>query len=199
MIRVTLLDDHPAVRAGLDTILAAHRDLHLIGSAADEDQLRGLLQGTHPDVLILDRHHPGRDGLQICLQVCLAPDPPAIILYSATTSPVRAVAAAVAGANAVVEKSSPARTLIDAIRTVATDPRVAPPVPPSTIREAASRLNPSEHAILAMRIAGHSPAHIATTLGTPEHAVINRTKAILAELARPIATPPARALATTAA
>lgn len=84
MIRVALLDDHPAVRAGLDVILAQHPDLDLVGSAANEGELWSVLTRTRPEVLVLDLHHPGRDGLQICLQVKLATDPPAVVLYSAT-------------------------------------------------------------------------------------------------------------------
>ena len=61
-----------------------------------------------------DLHHPGRDGLALCLQIKRQPDAPAALLYSAYTPAALLVAAAVAGADAIVSKSSTAATLIEA-------------------------------------------------------------------------------------
>lgn len=196
MVRVALLDDHPAVRAGLDAILAPQPDLDLVGSATNENELWTLLARTRPEVLILDLHHPGRDGLQICLRIKLAADPPGLVLYSATTSAGLAAAAAVAGANALVGKSSAASTLTDAIRRVARDSTAVPLLVPSATRAAAAVLPPQDHAILAMRIAGESPSEIATTLGIPEPALAGRTEAIVQKLARQIGNPADLALAS---
>ncbi len=86
MIRVALLDDHPAVRAGLQAILANEHDLQLVGFAADEHALWPVLEGTRPAIIVLDLHHPGRDGLALCLQIKRQPDSPAVLLYSAQAS-----------------------------------------------------------------------------------------------------------------
>jgi hypothetical protein len=50
--------------------------------------------------------------------------------------------------------------------------------------EAAARLDPADHAILAMRLADVPPVQIATTLGVSEAAIANRTDAIVATLTR---------------
>jgi DNA-binding NarL/FixJ family response regulator len=126
MIRVAFLDDHPAVRAGLHAILATEADLQVVGFAAGEHELWPLLQRTHPAIVVLDRHHPGRDGLALCLQIKRQPDPPAVVLYSAYTPAALIVAAAVAGADAILSKSSAAATLVEAIRAVARNPRTIP-------------------------------------------------------------------------
>jgi DNA-binding NarL/FixJ family response regulator len=102
MIRVAFLDDHPAVRAGLQAILATEPDLRLVGSAAGEHELWPLLERTHPAVVILDLHHPGRDGLALCLQIKRQPDAPAVLLCSAYSPAALVVAAAVAGADAIL-------------------------------------------------------------------------------------------------
>ena len=107
MIRVAFLDDHPAVRAGLQAILATEPDLRLVGSAAGEHELWPLLARTHPAVVILDLHHPGRDGLALCLQIKRQPAAPAVLLYSANTPAGLLVAAAVAGADAVSANPAP--------------------------------------------------------------------------------------------
>jgi DNA-binding NarL/FixJ family response regulator len=116
MIRVALLDDHPGVRAGRQAILATEPDLQVVGSAADEHALWPLLERARPAIVVLDLHHPGRDGLALCLQIKRQPDPPAVVLYSAYTSAALVVAAAVAGADAIVSKSSALTTLLEAIR-----------------------------------------------------------------------------------
>jgi DNA-binding NarL/FixJ family response regulator len=182
MIRVAFLDDHPAVRAGLEAILAPEPDMHFVGSAGNEEQVWPLLGHTRPDVIVLDVHHPGRDGLALCLAIKRRLHAPAVVLYSATTPAALVVAAAVAGANAVVNKSSSSRALLEAIRAAATPQHPLPPITPRMKAEAAIRLDPSEHAILAMRLAGHTPADIGETLSLPAPAIADRVAAIVTAL-----------------
>jgi DNA-binding NarL/FixJ family response regulator len=92
------------------------------------------------------------------------------------------VAAAVAGVDAVVAKSSSNRALLEAIRAVAAEPRPLAPVSPQMRAEAAMRLDPSDHAILAMRVAGHTLADIGDTLWLPVPAIADRIAAIVATL-----------------
>jgi DNA-binding NarL/FixJ family response regulator len=183
MIRVAVLDDHPAVRAGLDAILEAEPDLVSVGFAADEEEVWPLLRRTQPAVIVLDVHHPGRDGLMLCLQIKGALHPPAVVLYSATTPAPLVVAATVAGADAVISKSSTTLDLLEAIRTVAHTPRPLPKISARMRAEAAAMLDPFDHAILAMRLAGDPPAAIAATLGLPVAGVADRVAAIVVSLA----------------
>jgi DNA-binding NarL/FixJ family response regulator len=182
MIRVALLDDHPAVRVGVEAMLEPRCDLQLVGWASDEQELWPLLEHTDPTVAILDLHHPGRDGLTLCLELKRRFEPPGVVLYSATTPAALVVAAAVAGADAIISKSSDPATLVEAIRTVAGNRRTIPPVTPSMTADAAARLDPAVHAILAMRVAGYSPREIAATLGVPDARIARRIAAIVAKL-----------------
>ena len=184
MIRVAFLDDHPAVRAGLQAILATEPDLQVVGFAAGEHKLWPRLQRTHPAIVVLDLHHPGRDGLALFLRIKRQPDPPAVVLFSAYTPAALVVAAAVAGADAIVSKSSAATTLLEAIRTVARNPRTIPPITPQMKADAAARLDPADHAILAIRVAGDSPVEIAATLGVPDATIAHRIAAIVAIVAK---------------
>jgi DNA-binding NarL/FixJ family response regulator len=184
MVHVACLDDQPAVRAGLQAILAPEPDLHPVGFAADEEELWALLRRSRPGVVVLDLHHPGRDGLELCLQIKRTPRPPAVILYSAATPGALVVAAAVAGADAVVSKSAASPALLEAIRTVARGPQTRPPISRRMTAEAAAMLDPADHAILAMRLAGDQPADIGATLGLPVAAIDDRMAAIVAVLAR---------------
>ncbi len=183
MIRVAVLDDHPAVRAGLDAILAAQPDLVPVGSASGEEQLWPLLRRTRPDVIVLDVHHPGRNGLALILDIKRMLHAPAVVLYAALTPDPLVVAGAVAGADAVVGKSRSAGELLEAIREVARAPRGLPPISRQMTAGAAERLDPADHAILAMRLAGESGADIGTVLGLSASQIADRIRAIVAALA----------------
>jgi DNA-binding NarL/FixJ family response regulator len=182
MIRVAVLDDHPAVRAGVQAILSPEPDLISVGSAAGEDQLWPLLRRTRPDVIILDVHHPGRDGLALCLDIKRRLQAPAVVLYPASTPEALVVAGVVAGADAVVGKSSSSGALLEAIREVARAPFVLPSISRRMRIGPAAMLDPADHAIFAMRLAGAAGADIGAVLSLPAPEIADRIAAIVAAL-----------------
>jgi DNA-binding NarL/FixJ family response regulator len=173
-IRVAVLDDHPAMRAGLEAMLAPAHDLRFVGAAAAEEDLWALLTREEPAVLVLDLHHPGRDGLALCQEVKLRHPSLAVVLYSAAPQPEVQIAAVIAGADAILDKASPIADLLDAVRSSAVPSGHPLPVSSRSTRRAAARLDPSDHAIFAMRLAGNSPAEIAETLRVPVSAIRRR-------------------------
>ena len=174
MIRVAFLDDHPAVREGLEAIVSREPDLQPVGFAADEEAVWPLLRRTRPEVVVLDVHHRGRDGLALCLQIKRDIHAPRVVLYSASTDDLLLVAAAVAGADAVVDKSAPARALLQAIRGTEDGPPLAARITPMVQAEAAAALDPADRPILAMRLAATAPADIAQTLGLTLNELLGR-------------------------
>jgi DNA-binding NarL/FixJ family response regulator len=183
-VRVIVLDDHPAMRAGLQAIIAPHADLRLLGLAADERELWPMMEATHPTVVVLDIHHPGRSGLDMTLRITRVHDAPRVVVYAAYTPPELIVAASVAGAAAVVNKASPPATLLEALRCVEPAAIGLARIPRGIQVAAAARLDPSDHAVLAMRLAGHRADEIANTLGITEQAVYGRISAVVAQLER---------------
>ena len=69
MIRVAILDDHYAIRLGLEAALRAQPDMTAVGAASNPAELAPLLYRTAPDVLIVDYQLPGEDGLSVCLRL----------------------------------------------------------------------------------------------------------------------------------
>ncbi len=63
-IKVAIVDDHPLVITGLQTILA-NNEMELTGSYNDGKELLAGLKTVVPDVLILDIHMPGQEGDQL--------------------------------------------------------------------------------------------------------------------------------------
>jgi DNA-binding NarL/FixJ family response regulator len=119
MIGVALLDDHPAVFAGLTRLLEHTPEISVLASASDEVALARALGGRRPDVLIVDYDPARGDALALCRRIMARRDPVRVLIYSAHASPGLAIAARVARADGVVDKADEATTLVDAIRRIA--------------------------------------------------------------------------------
>ena len=63
MIRLFLVDDHALLRHGLRALFQQETDLLIVGEAESGEQLLELLPSTPCDMVLLDLHMPGLDGL----------------------------------------------------------------------------------------------------------------------------------------
>jgi DNA-binding NarL/FixJ family response regulator len=174
MIRVAVLEPHPAARAGLERIVAEAPGLWLAGAAAEPRALWPLLYRTDPDVLVLGADRPA-EALRVCLRA--RPYRARRVVYAAGTGFDTIVPARFAGAHAIVDKAAPASELVAAVRS----PRL-PPLTPLLQRRAAARLDPVDRAILAMTLAGTRGRDIAATVGLGSAALAARRARLLAQL-----------------
>ena len=62
-IRILVVDDHTLFRRGLIALLARDPGLAVIGDAADAGQAQRKAQELQPDVILLDNHLPGVNGV----------------------------------------------------------------------------------------------------------------------------------------
>jgi len=182
MIRLTLLDDHPAVLVGLQRLLAPAHDMEVLAAAADEVTLARELDGRRPDVLIVD-YDPGRgDALALCRRVKARPDTPYVLIYTAYGSAALTVAARAAQADGLLDKSEPAAVLIAAIRRIANGETVLPTVSRSEFEAAVARLTDTDLPIFAMLLDGAPVPAIAEGLRTDEREAAHRAQKIVARL-----------------
>jgi DNA-binding NarL/FixJ family response regulator len=182
MIRLLIVDDHPAMRAGLTAVLRAEPGIVPLGAASSEDDLPAMLERTHPDVVLLDYHLPGADGLKLCRRLKRADPAPAVLLYSAYADSAMVVPAILAGADGLLNKSAPAPELFDALRAVARGDRVLPPVPRALLEAAGARVEPEDLPILAMMIDGTPAAEVADTLRLGERELARRIDTLIERL-----------------
>lgn len=190
MLRVAVLDDHPAVLAGLQRLLDSTPDLRPVAATDDAQQLLRELDGTRADVVVLDYDLGRSDGLTLCQTLKGRILPPAIVIYSAYAGPGLAITSRLAGADALVDKRSPAHELIGAIRSVAAGEPAAPHVSADAQHAAIARLAPDDVPVASMLLAGTSHQGIAETLATDRRDIVRRVRRIVGQL-RPAARAPA--------
>lgn len=119
MIEVFVLDDHPVVRQGLRKILDDEPDISLSGEASTYKELLNLLEGTKPDILILDITLPDRSGLDILKDLkAQYPGIPVLILTIHREEHF-AVRTLKAGADGFLNKMSVSDELVQAVRKIA--------------------------------------------------------------------------------
>src|SRR6266545_5040853 len=62
-IRILVVDDHTLFRRGLAALLARDAQLHVVGDAADAGEALHRAKELQPDLILLDNHLPGVNGV----------------------------------------------------------------------------------------------------------------------------------------
>lgn len=105
-VRVVVVDDVEDVRELLRLQFALDGRFEVVGVGADGDEAIALARELQPDLLILDRHMPRRDGIEAIGPVREVAPGTAIVLYTAAPDPSVQRAALAAGAIDVLEKAA---------------------------------------------------------------------------------------------
>jgi two-component system response regulator DevR len=182
-VSVLIVDDHPAVLAGIERVLADEADIASVAMVATARGALAEAQRLSPSVAIVDYHLPDRDGLALTRVLKALPHPPAVLIYSAFADARLTVGAIVAGADGVANKKCRADELCTAVRTIANGSSSLPAVPPNTISAIAAKLEPEDLPILGMVMNRIPPAEIAQVLGVTTEWLEMRRWAILQRVA----------------
>jgi len=174
---IVLVDDHPAVRAGLRGLVDDELDLRVAATAATAREGFEAIADTRPQVALVDLHLPDDDGLSLCLRTRALPEPPRVIIYSAFADAGLAVRAVIAGAEGVLPKATAPQTLLDALRGGA-----EAQLDNRALRALGERLDEGDLPILGMLAHGVDPREIASTLGLEPEWLEARRWAMLSRL-----------------
>jgi len=183
--RLLVVDDHPAVRAGLRELLSDVVDFDVVAAVESAEAAMTVAEQEPLDVAVVDYQLRGRNGLWLSRKLKRLPDPPAVLIYSAYTDGVLAAAVVVAEADGIVSKGRLGSDLAAAIRAVAAGHRRLPMLPPRLAETLRRRLDPQEQAIFGLLLAGIEPREIATTLGLPAAELESRLWEMLRRLEAP--------------
>lgn len=123
MIRLFLVDDHAILREGLRALFGQEAVLQVVGEAENGEQLLARLPTTPCDVVLLDLHMPGLDGLATT-QRLHAEFPDVRVLVLSMVDNERAIGQVLAaGASGYVLKNAGHDEIVVAVRAVAAGKR----------------------------------------------------------------------------
>jgi len=179
---VLVVDDHPAVRWGLVQLLEDQPDLKVAAVATNAEVAVGLAESEQVDVAVVDYQLGGRNGLWVTRKLRALAVPPRIVIFSAFANDHLAANCAVAGAHALLSKSSLGEELCSTIRSVAHGRVMLPRVPPAMVQLLRSRLGPQEEITFGMLLAGIPEPEIRRALGLSEEDLCRRRTQMLARL-----------------
>jgi two-component system, NarL family, invasion response regulator UvrY len=182
MLHVAILDDHPAVLAGLRRLIDAQPDLVVVAGAATAAELATQLDGARADVLVVDYDLARGDGLTHCRRIKNRRHPPAVLIYSAYASTALTLAARAAQADGVVDKAEPVSTLLRAIRRVGDGETAMPAVPRDAHEAAVERIDDADLPVLVMLLDGEPVEAIAETLRAHPSEIARRSQRIIGRL-----------------
>jgi DNA-binding NarL/FixJ family response regulator len=117
-IRVMIVDDHPLVREGIRSIVAAEDGFEIVAEAGSGEEAVEAAGQLQPDVVILDLSMPGEGGLSAVARLReVAPAARSLVL-SVHDHPEYVLEAVRAGAQGYIRKDTSPAELRQAIRTV---------------------------------------------------------------------------------
>ena len=164
-LRVLLVDDHPILRAGVASVLAAE-GFRVCGEAADGAAAVARFEELRPDVTLMDLQIPGLDGLNATVKI-RERHPDACVLVLTVLDTYDDIEGALrAGARGYLLKDATAGELVAAIRDVHAGRRRVAPAAAVKLAERPTQvqLTMRELTVLRMVTEGKSNKQIAAAL-----------------------------------
>lgn len=117
-IRVCIVDDHPMVTEGIQSILESYDDIEVVGTLTNGKDAVDNVQALAPDVMLLDLNMPGISGLNATEMILEERPETRILILSMHDSPEYISTALSHGAKGYVLKDVPTEEIRTAIDTV---------------------------------------------------------------------------------
>ena len=194
-IRVVIVDDHPALREGLRTILATQPDIAVVGEAATGQQAVAQALALRPDVVLMDLELPELDGVEALRRIRERRPGTRVVVFTAFDEDKRVMSALEAGAQGYLLKGASREEIFQAVRAahrggVPLQPTVATTLlhrlaTPRGTRERQAVLSPREREVLQLLAEGLTNKAIAHRLVISERTVKFHVGSILAKLGVP--------------
>jgi adenylate cyclase len=192
-ISVLLADDNLIVREGVRALIERHKDLRIVGVAADYDEVVQGATSLAPQVLVTDIRMPpsfNREGIDAAKEVRKRHPGTGVVILSQYDDPEYAVSLLAEGSAGygylLKDHIAQGDQLVDAIRAVASGGNALDPaIVDALVRPVTSDggLTPAEEELLSMVAEGKPIKAIAVTRGLPPEAVDAEVEAVFVKLA----------------
>ena len=118
-LRILVADDSAPFRAGLAALLGSVDGITLAGEATDGEEAISRALDLHPDVVLMDLHMPGRNGIEATRAIVSAAPHIAVLVLTMHEDDESVFAAVQAGARGYLVKGARQAELLRAVRAVA--------------------------------------------------------------------------------
>jgi DNA-binding NarL/FixJ family response regulator len=183
-IRILIVDDHPLLREGIESLVGKQPDMMVAAEAASGKEAIDLFHKHRPDVTLLDMRMPDLDGLE-AMTIILGDFPEAkFIVLTTYSGDVQIIRALRAGARAYLLKGLLRKELLDTIRSVYAGRKRIPPEIAVQIADHAGEdnLTAREVEVIQLIAAGNPNKLVADKLSITEDTVKAHVKSILSKL-----------------
>ena len=193
-LRVLIADDHPLFRHGIAALLQAATGFAIVGEATSGEEAVALAEQAQPDVILMDIHMPGLNGIEATRRILHTSPHIRILIVTMSEDDASMFAAMRAGARGYVLKDAQKEDMLRALRAVGRgeaifSPAVAtrlidffatprPTIPPQAFPELTDR----EREILDLIAQGRSNPEIAAQLVLSPNTVRNYVSNIFSKL-----------------
>jgi DNA-binding NarL/FixJ family response regulator len=187
MIRLLLVDEHALFRSSLRVRLDRENDIKTIGEAGTAEQAIANTRALQPDVVLLDRVLPRKDGYTTIPELLKASPKTKVLVVSSHSRPAAVRQAMNGGAHGFVPKRSSDTELIEAIRRIAVgeqlfDPDLAARLVADDASLELIALSERERDVLHLLALGYTNPEIATRLYVSVRTVDSHRASIMRKL-----------------
>ena len=127
LIRILLVDDHPIVREGVQSLLSNYEEFVVVGEAEDGETAVFQFRALQPDITLLDIRLPDESGLMVLNRLRQIQPTARILLLTSFEDDEYVMAALQAGAQGYILKNASDALLVQAIRAAHRGERVFSP------------------------------------------------------------------------
>jgi DNA-binding NarL/FixJ family response regulator len=127
-LRVLIVDDHEVLRAGTRQVLEASGDIVVVGEADDAKAAFSMIEGLHPNVVLIDIRLPDKSGIEVARQLTVTHPGVRVVILSAYDDDDFVRAALEVGVTGYLLKTMPRDELVAAVRAAAQGTMVLDPV-----------------------------------------------------------------------
>jgi DNA-binding NarL/FixJ family response regulator len=183
-IRILVVDDHPVVRVGIQSLVTGHTDLTVVAQAANGREAIQQFRSHHPDVILMDIQMPEMNGLDALMAIRNENPNARIIMLTTYAGGAQVMRAIKAGAKGYLLKSALHRELLDTIRAVHAGKKALSAEASYEVAEHAAddALTPAEIRVLQLIAKGNANKEIAEQLSVSEETVKGQVRNILSKL-----------------
>ncbi|OJB29787.1 hypothetical protein BGV56_23955 [Burkholderia ubonensis] len=118
MSGILVVDDHPAIRLAIRTVLSRTQEAGQIHEAANANDALTLLREHPIELAILDIEIPGGDGLRLLKRIRAEGLKTRVLIFSAMDEGIYSVRASKAGANGFLSKRNDIAQILIAVKTI---------------------------------------------------------------------------------